>query len=80
VELFEVVKHHIWSEDEGLSYAELAMRLNMTVVAVKVLVHRLRHRYRDLLRTEIAHTVADASEVEGEIRYLIEAMSSRSEP
>ena len=75
VELFEALKPHLWSEEPALSYAELAARLNMTVVAVKVTVHRLRHRYRDLLREEIAHTVADSTEVDDEIRHLIRIMS-----
>jgi len=47
----------------------------MTVVAVKVTVHRLRHRYRNLLREEIAHTVADSAEIDDEIRHLISVMS-----
>ena len=42
---------------------------------VKVTVHRLRHRYRDLLRAEIAHTVASPGEVDDEIRHLIKVMS-----
>jgi len=75
VELFEAVKPHIWGEEPAVSYAELAVQLDMTVVAVKVTVHRLRHRYRDLLREEIAQTVADSSEVDDEIRHLIQVMS-----
>jgi hypothetical protein len=47
----------------------------MTVVAVKVTVHRLRHRYRDLLRGEIAQTVTDSNQVDDEIRHLINVMS-----
>jgi RNA polymerase sigma-70 factor (ECF subfamily) len=40
-----------------------------------VTVHRLRRRFRELLRAEIAATVADDSEIEGEIRHLISALS-----
>jgi RNA polymerase sigma-70 factor (ECF subfamily) len=47
----------------------------MTIVAIKVTVHRLRHRYRELLREEISHTVASAEEVNDEIRHLIAVMS-----
>jgi RNA polymerase sigma-70 factor (ECF subfamily) len=43
-------------------------------VAVKVTVHRLRRRYGELLRQEVAHTLADPSEVEQEIRHLIAAL------
>src|SRR6266496_3965049 len=74
-ELFEAIKPHLWSEGPATSYSQLAVRLNMTVVAVKVTVHRLRHRYRDLLRAEIAHTVATPGEVDDEIRHLIKVMS-----
>jgi RNA polymerase sigma-70 factor (ECF subfamily) len=74
-ELFEAIKPHLWSEGPATSYSQLAVQLNMTVVAVKVTVHRLRHRYRDLLRTEIAHTVATPAEVDDEIRHLIKVMS-----
>ncbi len=74
-ELFEAIKPHLWSEGPATSYSQLAVQLNMTVVAVKVTVHRLRHRYRDLLRAEIAHTVATPGEVDDEIRHLIKVMS-----
>ena len=74
-ELFEAIKPHLWSEGPAASYSQLAVQLNMTVVAVKVTVHRLRHRYRDLLRAEIAHTVATPGEVDDEIRHLIKVMS-----
>jgi RNA polymerase sigma factor (sigma-70 family) len=74
-ELFEALKPHLWSEGPATKYSQLAVQLNMTAVAVKVTVHRLRNRYRDLLRAEIAHTVASADEVDDEIRHLIKVMS-----
>jgi RNA polymerase sigma-70 factor (ECF subfamily) len=74
-ELFEAIKPHLWSGEPAASYAQLAAQLNLTVVAVKVTVHRLRHRYCDLLRAEIAHTVASPAEVDDEIRHLIKVMS-----
>ena len=51
-------------------YAEIGRRLGTTEAAVKMAVQRLRARYRELLRAEIAETVADPAEVEAEIRYL----------
>jgi hypothetical protein len=39
-----------------------------------VTVHRLRERYRELLRAEIAHTVAAPAEIDDEIRHLIEVV------
>ena len=49
--------------------------LGMTESAVKVAVHRLRTRYRERVREEIAHTVADPAEVDDEIRYLLTVLS-----
>jgi RNA polymerase sigma factor (sigma-70 family) len=55
-------------------YDELATRLNCSVGAVKVSVHRLRRRYRELLEAEIANTVASPDEIEKERRYLLEVL------
>lgn len=75
VEFFEQLKPHLWGEDDAVPYARLAQTLNMSANALKVAVHRLRHRYRELLRQEIAHTVAEASEIDDEIRHLMAALS-----
>ena len=56
-------------------YAELAKQLETSEGALKVGIHRLRKRYRDLLRAEIAETVADPSEVDGELRYVAAALA-----
>jgi RNA polymerase sigma-70 factor (ECF subfamily) len=48
----------------------------MTEGAVKVAVHRLRRRYRELLRADIADTVADPAQVDEEIRSLIAALAA----
>jgi RNA polymerase sigma-70 factor (ECF subfamily) len=67
--LFESMKGHLaGSGDE--SYAATAARLGMSEGAVKVAVHRLRRRYRELLQEEIGHTVSSAEEIEDEIRCL----------
>jgi RNA polymerase sigma factor (sigma-70 family) len=52
-------------------HAEAARALGMTEGSVKVTVHRLRRRYRDLLRSEIEGTVSDDQEIDDEIRHLI---------
>jgi RNA polymerase sigma-70 factor (ECF subfamily) len=75
VELFDQLKSHLWAEDDATPYAQLAARFNMTVVAIKVTVHRLRQRYGDLLREEIGQTVADPADVDDEIRHLLRVMS-----
>ena len=60
---------------EKTAHADVAAQLGMTEGAVKVAVHRLRERYRALLRAEIAETVATPDEVEGELRHLLSALS-----
>jgi RNA polymerase sigma-70 factor (ECF subfamily) len=42
---------------------------------LKTAVHRLRQRYRELLRSEVAHTVSSADEVEAELRELFRALA-----
>jgi RNA polymerase sigma-70 factor (ECF subfamily) len=57
------------------AYAELGACLGMTEGAAKVAVHRLRQRYRELLREEIARTVASPNEIDDEIRCLFRALA-----
>ncbi len=54
-----------------LTYAAIGAELGMSEGAVKIAAHRMRHRYRALLREEIAHTVAGPEEIGDEIRYLL---------
>ena len=65
-----------YAGDKGPArYGQVAVALNTTEGALKVAVHRLRGRYRELLREEIARTVNDPSEVETEIRSLFAALA-----
>jgi DNA-directed RNA polymerase specialized sigma24 family protein len=68
--LFEYLQSSLGKEESALPYAEIAARLNLTEAAVKMAVHRLRARYREILRGQIAHTVSGPEEVEEEIRHL----------
>jgi RNA polymerase sigma-70 factor (ECF subfamily) len=70
-DLFDNLKAFVWGEKSALSYAEMAGQLGMTEGAVKVAVHRLRQRYGELLRAEIAQTVSTPAEVNEELRYLV---------
>jgi RNA polymerase sigma-70 factor (ECF subfamily) len=72
--LFEKLKGHLTDDGQGPPHAEAARELGLTEGAVKVAVHRLRRRYRELLRDEIAQTLADPREVEDEIRALFAAL------
>ena len=69
--LYEELKGFIWGDKSTASYAEIAGQLRLTEGAVKVAVHRLRQRFRELLRTEVAHTVAHPADIDGELRHLI---------
>lgn len=60
--------------DEG--YATLAQRFEVSESTVKSWVHRLRRRYRELLREEVAQTVGSLGEVEDELRYLMRVLAS----
>jgi RNA polymerase sigma-70 factor (ECF subfamily) len=71
--LFECLKGRL-TGDAGAPHARAAAELGLSEGAVKVAVHRLRKRYRELLREEIAHTVDDPGQVEDEIRALFAAL------
>jgi len=72
---FSESKELLSSERDAATYAEIARRLNMGEGATRMAVHRLRRRYGDLLRNEIARTVSGPEEVEEEMRYLLSAVS-----
>jgi len=71
-ELFKELEGSLTGDEASRS--ETAARLGMTVGAVKVAVHRLRQRYRELLRAEIAETVNDPADVDVEMRHLVAAL------
>jgi len=71
--LFGQLKILLTAGKGALSYAEAAKKLGMDDTAVRVAVHRLRKRYRILLRDEIAQTLADAADVDEEMRALFGA-------
>jgi RNA polymerase sigma factor (sigma-70 family) len=72
---FDELKPGLTGERPLAGYADLASRLETTEAAVKMAMKRLRSRYGQLLREEIAHTVADAKEAEDELRYLCTVLS-----
>jgi RNA polymerase sigma-70 factor (ECF subfamily) len=70
---FTAFKPFLTADKDKIPYAEVAGKLGTSEGAVKVSVHRLRQRYRKLLREEIAHTVAGPAQVDEEIRHLFAA-------
>ncbi len=69
--LFDQLQKLLTDESDRPSQAEIAGELGMTENAVKQAFHRLRQRYRELLREEIAHTVMLPGDIEDELRHLI---------
>jgi RNA polymerase sigma-70 factor (ECF subfamily) len=74
-ELFEVVRPLLDRVGEGVAYAGVATRLGLSEGAVRVVVHRLRQRFGQLLREEIAHTVSSPAEGDEELRFLMRVLS-----
>jgi len=75
-EHFERLKMFLLGQSDA-PYAALAREMNTSEGALKVAIHRLRKRYRDFFRQEIADTVADPAEVESELRYLAAVLTSK---
>ena len=73
--LFEHLKIFLTQARDGTAQAEVAKALGMEEGAVRVAIHRLRKRYRQLLRAEIAQTLADAADVDEEMRALFGAFA-----
>ena len=74
--LFECLNEFLSDEPGRRSQAEAAAELGMTENAVKQAFHRLRQRYRQLLRDEIAQTVAVPGDVEDELRHFISVLQA----
>lgn len=72
---FDRLKAFLTDPAEPGAYRQAARDLRMTEGAVRVAAHRLRRRYRDLLREEVSQTVARPGDVEAELRHLLEAVS-----
>ena len=73
--LFDSLKVYLCGYTSAVPYRDVAAELNMTEGAVKVTVYRLRRRYREMLRDEIAQTVSTPEQIEEEIRDLFAALA-----
>jgi RNA polymerase sigma factor (sigma-70 family) len=74
-QLFETLKPYLPAGKGPTSYKDVAARLGMTEATVKVTVYRLRQRYRQLVREEIAQTVSTPEQVDEEIRDLFASLA-----
>ncbi len=72
---FEALKPWLTGDTQNISQADVAGRLGLNEGTVKVAIHRLRRRFRELIKSEIARTLNDAAHVEEELSHLIEALA-----
>ena len=73
---FDMLKPWLAGDPLALSQAEAGTRLGMSEGEVKVAIHRLRKRYRELVRAEVAQTVPETADVDTELRYLVEVLAA----
>ncbi len=73
--LFDQIKFSLTGQRSAIPYAELAGRLNQPENTLKTHVHRLRRRYRELLREEVAQIVPSPADIEEELRSLFRALA-----
>ena len=74
-EQFEHLRVCVVGDSKPGDYEAVANTLKMSAGAVAVAVHRLRRRFRDLVREEVAHTVAQPQEIDDEMRHLLAVLS-----
>jgi DNA-directed RNA polymerase specialized sigma24 family protein len=73
--LFEQLKDYIIGMEDDISYRDIGSVVGLSEGAVRVTVHRLRRRFREVLRDEIAQTVTNPAEVGAEIEFLLGVLS-----
>jgi RNA polymerase sigma-70 factor (ECF subfamily) len=76
VALYEVIRAWLATEARPGDYVTAAHSLGMSEGAIATAVHRLRQRFRQLVRAEVAHTVQSPAEVEDEMKYLLEVLTA----
>lgn len=72
--LFDAIAPFMTAQSDLTTYAEIAQRLDMTESAVRMAVSRMRRRYRDKIRTEVARTLDDSDDIDQEMQHLLEAL------
>ena len=73
---FEVLKVFLQGDGAGLSYAQAAQRVGLSEPATKTAIFRMRRRYGELIREQVAETVGASGDVEAEMQHLVSALSS----
>lgn len=73
---YEQLKIYLMAGKADIPYAQAAAALGLTEGAVRVVIHRMRRRYRELLRDEITQTLADPAQADEELRALFTALAA----
>ncbi len=73
---FNRLKPWLVGDALALSQSEAARELRLSEGAVKVAIHRLRKRFREILREEVAQTIPAGTDISGELRYLVEVLAT----
>lgn len=74
--VFDALSGALTAEREDVSYAVLARELGVEEPKIRPLLHKMRQRYRELIRAEVAATMDDPAEVESELRYLCSVLAA----
>ena len=74
--LFEQLQAHLWGDSDSIPYAQLSGDFGMSVVNLRVFAHRMRQRFRHILREEVAQTVDRPEAIEEETQYLSRIFSA----
>src|SRR6266566_4691916 len=74
--LIDLLKDYVWGDKNALTLAQIATQIDLTEEAVKKAVQRLRQRFRDCLRAEVAQTVATPDQIDDELRHLRATLSA----
>jgi len=72
---FDLLSSYLQGDSTRIRYDEFSAEMGVTTGALRTQVHRMRRRYRDLLRAQIAQTVSTPAEIEDEIRFLLTTLS-----
>jgi RNA polymerase sigma factor (sigma-70 family) len=76
-EQFDLLKPWLVGDAAELNQARVAVQLGLGESAIKVAIHRLRKRFRETVRSEVAQTVPEGADVDEELRYLVEVLAGR---
>jgi len=72
--MYHALRPFLQGDREGRGYQEIALEFGMTEGAIRVAVHRMRHRYGEILREEVLRTVSSPVDVQEELRHLLRIM------